>query len=146
MALLEAGCPVLAIANRTPERSARLADALRARFPQADVRTVPFDGVAAVAKDYGLLVNATAVGLHHDDACLLPSTCFQPGQLVYDIVYRPLHTPFLQAAQRCGATVIPGLDMLIGQGAVAFHIWTGLTFPVAEIRQMLQPLLHTPTL
>jgi shikimate dehydrogenase len=62
--------------------------------------------------------------------------------MVYDIVYNPLETPLLQAARRAGATVIPGLDMLIGQGAVAFHLWTGLIFPVAAVRRLLQALLR----
>ena len=84
------------------------------------------------------------MGLHHDDGVLLPDTCFRVGQIVYDIVYRPLDTRLLQAARRCGATVVPGIDMLIGQGAEAFRLWTGLTFPVVAMRQALQPFLQTP--
>jgi shikimate dehydrogenase len=72
---------------------------------------------------------------------LLPETCFRPGQVVYDLVYRPLHTLLLRTAARCGATVVPGIDMLIGQGAEAFRLWTGLTFPVAAVRHVLQPFL-----
>jgi shikimate dehydrogenase len=61
---------------------------------------------------------------------------------VYDIVYRPLATPLLKAARHRGATIVPGIDMLIGQGAEAFRLWTGLTFPVQAIRRLLEPFLH----
>jgi shikimate dehydrogenase len=63
--------------------------------------------------------------------------------VVYDLVYRPLYTPLLLAAQRRGATIVPGLDMLIGQGAAAFQIWTGLPFPVEAVRRLLQPFFDT---
>lgn len=142
MALLQAGCPALMIANRTYERGQRLANALQDYFPQVDVRAVPYDQAADVARRSTLIVNATSLGLHATDTALLPDTCLRAGQVVYDIVYRPLVTPLLKAAQRRGATIVPGIDMLIGQGAEAFRLWTGLTFPGAAIRRLLEPFLH----
>jgi len=139
LALLEAGCPVLVLANRTPARAERLVGVLQEHFPGAQVCAVPLAEAAGVARQSGLLINATSVGLHNAGGALLPDTCFRPGQVVYDLVYRPLYTPLLQAARRCGATIIPGLDMLIGQGAAAFQIWTGLPFPVEAVRRLLQP-------
>jgi shikimate dehydrogenase len=143
MALLEAGCPVLVLANRTYERAARLVAVLQGYFPQAQVRAVPLAEAADVARQSGLLINATSVGLHDASAALLPDTCFHPDQVVYDLVYRPLYTSLLQAAQRCGATIVPGLDMLIGQGAAAFQIWTGMPLPVEAVRRLLQPFFTT---
>lgn len=142
MALLQSGCPALVIANRTYERGQHLSSALQAYFPQADLRAVPYAQAAEVASRSTLIVNATSVGLHQHDAALLPDTCFRPGQVVYDIVYRPLATPLLKAARHRGATIVPGIDMLIGQGAAAFRLWTGLTFPVQAIRRLLEPFLH----
>jgi shikimate dehydrogenase len=142
MALLQAGCPILTLTNRTYERGARLVYALREHFPHAQLQALPFDRAAEVAQQSALIVNATSVGLHHTTGALLPERCFRTGQVVYDIVYRPLYTPLLCAAQRCGATVVPGLDMLIGQGAEAFRLWTGLTFPVAMVQHELHTLLQ----
>lgn len=144
MALLQAGCPVLAVANRTLARAERLVTALRERFPLAALRAVPWAETAPVAQRSGLLVNATSVGLHAETAALLPDTCFRPGQIVYDIVYRPLLTPFLAMAGQRGATVVGGLDMLIGQGAEAFRLWTGRTFPLPVIRRALEAVLQAP--
>lgn len=143
MALLQTGCPILTVTNRTYERSERLVSALRERFPQAQLSAVPFARAAQVAQQSALIVNATSVGLHHTTDALLPETCFRASQVVYDIVYRPLYTPLLCVAQRYGATVIPGLDMLIGQGAEAFRLWTGLPFPVSLVQRELHTLLQT---
>ena len=141
MALLQAGCPELTLSNRTPARAEQLCVALQDRFPQAHLRCVPFAQAAEVARESGLVVNATSIGLSPDAANLLPEAALRPQQVVYDIVYRPLHTPLLQAAQRRGATIVPGIDMLIGQGAEAFRLWTGLPFPTAELRRLLHSFL-----
>jgi shikimate dehydrogenase len=142
MALLQAGCPLLTIVNRTYERGERLAATLQERFPSAHVHCSAFAQAASLARDSSLIINATAVGLHDDGTVILPEACFRAQQVVYDIVYRPYHTSFLQAAQRRGATIIPGIEMLIGQGAEAFRMWTGLTFPVSAVRRLLLPLLQ----
>ena len=140
-ALLSAGCPRLVIANRTDARSERLAADLQTRFVAAEVRAVPMSDAANVAQQSRLLVNATSLGMHAGDEPLLPSRCFGPEQIVYDIVYRPLNTPFLKDARAAGATTIGGLDMLLGQGAAAFTIWTGLAFPLAAVRPALETRL-----
>ena len=144
MALLQQGCPSLTVVNRTPERGERLVEALQVQFPQSDIRFVPLPQAAQTARASTLVINATAVGLHDDGAPLLPDTSFHAKQIVYDIVYRPLYTTLLRTAQHCGATVVPGIDMLIGQGAEAFRLWTGCTFPVEPVRRLLQPLIETP--
>ncbi len=140
-ALLRAGCPELTLSNRTLERASLLCDDLRQRFPQAHINWVPFEHAATAARDHILLVNTTAVGLHSGDPQLLPETAFRPEHVVYDIVYRPLYTDLLQTAKQCGATVVPGIEMLIGQGAEAFRIWTGRTFPTPAIRDLVHPLI-----
>ncbi|ETW92319.1 MAG: hypothetical protein ETSY1_44180 [Candidatus Entotheonella factor] len=141
MALLRAGCPDLTLCNRTPERADRLCSDLRERFPQARVNWVPFEHAATAARDHLLIVNTTAVGLHPGDPQLLPETAFRPEHVVYDIVYRPLHTELLQMAKQRGATIVPGIEMLIGQGAEAFRIWTDHTFPTSDVRRLVYPLI-----
>ena len=140
-ALLNAGCPRLVIANRTQARSERLAADLQKRFVGAEVRAVPMSAAADAARQSRLIVNATSLGMHEGDEPLLPGRCFGPDQIAYDIVYRPLNTPFLQDARAAGATTVGGLDMLMGQGAAAFTIWTGLDFPWGAVRPALEARL-----
>jgi shikimate dehydrogenase len=52
------------------------------------------------------------------------------GSLAVDIVYTPEETPFLAAARAAGLKTLPGLPMLIYQGALAFELWTGVHAPV----------------
>jgi shikimate dehydrogenase len=93
-----------------------------------------------------IVVNATSIGMHAHDPMILPSTELGPRHLVCDIVYRPLHTLLLRAAQRQGARTVDGLGMLLHQGAQAFEIWTAHTFPIALIRErLLLALAEQPT-
>ena len=141
IALLQAGCPELTLCNRTAARAQRLSDELRQQFPQARLRCIPFEDAADAAREATLIVNATSLGLHAGDPQPLPAETFRPGHVVYDIVYRPLYTMFLQTAKARGARVVPGIEMLIGQGAEAFRIWTGRPFPTQAVRDLIYPLI-----
>ncbi len=50
--------------------------------------------------------------------------------VVIDIVAWPLETPFVRHARACGARAAGGLDMLVGQAAAAFRLWTGIAPPL----------------
>lgn len=70
-----------------------------------------------------LLVNATSLGMvgqppYAPDLAALPASA-----MVYDIVYAPLETPLLAAACARGLETLDGLEMLIGQAALAFDIF-----------------------
>ena len=49
--------------------------------------------------------------------------------VVYDIVYTPLVTPLLAAARARGLATVDGLEMLIGQAALAFELLFGAAPP-----------------
>ena len=140
-ALLGAGCPRLVIANRTVARGERLAADLRPRHPDADIRPIGMADAVDAARRSRLVVNSTSIGMHPGDDSPLPDGCLGPDHVVYDIVYRPLVTPFLRQARAAGAAAIGGLDMLIGQGAAAFTIWTGLSFPLETVHTALEARL-----
>ena len=141
VALLQAGCLDLTLCNRNAARAQRLSDELRQHFPQARLRGAPLDSAADAAREAALIVNATSLGLHPSDPQPLPATALRPEHVVYDIVYRPLYTAFLETARQRGARVAPGIEMLIGQGAEAFRIWTGQPFPTPAVRDLIYPLI-----
>ena len=62
----------------------------------------------------------------------------QAGQVVVDLVYRPVWTTLLLAARAAGARPVNGLGMLLYQGAAAFEIWTARQAPLAVMRAALE--------
>ena len=49
----------------------------------------------------------------------------RPEQIVVDLVYHPLRTPWLVAADAIGARTVDGLGMLIHQAALQQRRWGG---------------------
>jgi shikimate dehydrogenase len=64
---------------------------------------------------------------------LVEESWIRPGQVVFDFVYHPRHTPLLDAAARRGATTIDGVALLVSQASLSFEKWTGRTFDVVEM-------------
>jgi shikimate dehydrogenase len=134
----------LDIANRTRARAEELAAFLQQHLPGPAVSVLPLEGapLAACLPHVDILVNATSVGMESADAAALPLTGLCPSQLVCDIVYRPRLTPLLRAAERQGARTVDGVGMLVHQGAKAFEIWTGRSFPIPLVRARLLEALE----
>jgi shikimate dehydrogenase len=129
-ALKDAGAADLAIWNRTPERAGDLATAIGAR-------TVAKPAEAAAAE---ILINCTSVGLHDQDeleALAVTAEQLREHRVVVDFAYRPGGTPLLQAAARAGIATVDGIELLIGQGAIAFELFTGVSAPVQAMRDAL---------
>ncbi len=104
---------------------------------------VPWEKRHDAIADSDWVVNSTPVGMHPnvDASPVEDAGCFQAGQLVQDLVYRPSPTRLLRMAADKGCTVQDGLAMLVGQGAEAFRWWTGLEPPVETMhRSALQAL------
>jgi shikimate dehydrogenase len=72
-----------------------------------------------------LLVNASALGMTGQPPLDLDLSPLPDGALVYDIVYAPLETGLLAAARARGLETVDGLDMLVGQAALAFELLFG---------------------
>lgn len=83
---------------------------------------------------FDAILNATPVGMrgHATELPLAPEDL--RCQLVFDMVYNPGETPFLQAARARGLQVIPGIEMFVRQGALQFQLWTGQPAPVEAMR------------
>ena len=87
-----------------------------------------------------LVVNTTPLGMAGQPPLPLDWSHVPPGSVIYDLVYHPLETPLLAEARARGHPTISGLDMLIGQAAVAFEIFFGRDAPRehdAELRELL---------
>ncbi len=63
---------------------------------------------------------------------------FSENHIVIDLIYDPTETSFLSAARKRGSRASNGLPMLLNQAALAFTIWTGLSFPLTEVQNTVQ--------
>lgn len=135
-ALKEAGIEELVLVSRRPE--------LYEGESEPCITRCNYDNWTAYAEEASMLVNATPLGM-------TPNTESSPvfdhdvemlsGKICYDIVYNPQKTKFLKQAESAGAVTIGGLDMLIYQGAKSFNLWTGLHFPIDDIKKALNEVL-----
>ena len=133
--LKQAGASITVI-NRTGVRGEKLAQDLRCRFsPLAELKELP----------YHIVVNATPVGMTPDvDGLPLSPGLLERESVVMDMVYNPLKTRLLRAAEDIGCTTIDGVSMFVHQGAVQFELWTSQKAPVDVMRKVvLEQLLGT---
>ena len=87
-----------------------------------------------------LLVNSSSLGMAGQPPLDLDLSPLPDDAIVYDLVYSPLQTRLLKAAAARGLDTVDGLDMLIGQAALAFELFFGATPPEGrdeELRALL---------
>jgi shikimate dehydrogenase len=122
-------------------RDAGVAVALAARRPEAANALAQELGVPAVSWPGSslpaLVVNATPVGQSGaSDELPVAEPLLGDVEVVCDFAYRAdgAETGLIAAARRRGIRSVDGLDVLVGQGAIAFRLFTGREPPVAAMR------------
>ena len=96
--------------------------------------------LAAGTPPAALLVNAATLGMVGEPPLDLDLSPLPDDAVVYDLVYAPLETGLLAAARARGLDVVDGLEMLVGQAAVAFELFFGAAPPRErddELRELL---------
>ncbi len=131
-ALIEAGFTDIQIANRTLERAKELASRFGPKTSAHSLRAVP-----ELLRDTDLLINTTSMGMEGVEATFPFDLSNLPASaIVTDIVYTPLQTPILKAAERLGVETVDGLGMLLHQAVPGFEKWFGRQPTVTpELRQ-----------
>lgn len=79
-----------------------------------------------VLSKYHVIVNTTPLGTFPktDECPPIDYTLINDNFLLFDLVYNPEKTLFLQRGEQAGATIRSGMEMLIGQAKAAWRIWT----------------------
>jgi shikimate dehydrogenase len=120
-ALKQAGFVRVDILARNPLKAMALLSRFGLRGTVADL--------AAPLPPVDLLVNASSLGMVGQPELSLDMARLGQDTIVYDLVYAPLETGLLRAADERGLTVLNGLDMLVGQAAIAFELFFGVAPP-----------------
>ena len=131
--LAERGARSIRIANRHVEKAAALAREIGGGAAALELSDVP--ALYAALRDSGLLIQATSLGLHADDAPPMPPELLEsvPGIAVTDLIYLP--TALLLRARALGLRCCDGREMLLRQGAASFRFWTGVEPPLDAMRR-----------
>lgn len=136
-ALATRAIPAIHILNRTRDKAVALADELPGPLTGGSL-----EDFSTLAYEADLVVNTTTIGMggtRFDHLALdhLPKTA-----LVTDIVYTPLETPLLAAAQLLSLKTVDGLGMLLHQAVPGFESWFGIRPEVtADLRQKIEATL-----
>lgn len=139
-ALLDAGFTRIRLVNRTLARAQEIA----AVDPR--LSATGWEAAAAALEGCSVLVNATSLGMSGQPPLDLTLERLPKTATVLDMVYRPMPTPLLAAAERRGNRAASGLDMLIEQAVPSFQAFFGRTPPAdVDVRALcLGALGETP--
>ena len=135
-----AGVQRIAVVNRGEVRGAELAALLRDKLA-VDAALMLWRGDYAVPAETEIVINATSIGLYDGEARLaLDVDSLQPGMVVADVVFSPPKTRLLRDAEARGCTALDGLGMLVNQGVIGIHYWTGVEPDAAVMRRTLEEI------
>ncbi|MCB5174742.1 shikimate dehydrogenase [Microvirga lenta] len=135
--LQDRGIPRLLVINRTLPKAEELVRDLRDDGPSS-LQALPWGDIDAALATAGLVVNTTSLGMAGQPPLDLDLGISPDGAVVADIVYVPLRTPLLAAAEARGLRTVDGLGMLLHQAVPGFARWFGVTPEVTpELRALI---------
>jgi shikimate dehydrogenase len=122
-ALLDAGVSRAAIINRTASRVTELLELFGSRICVAGSESM---------SGCDLLVHATSQGMEGQASLSFDISLLKPTCIVADLIYTPLKTELLAAAESRGLAILPGLGMLLHQAVRGFELWHGIRPEVTQ--------------
>lgn len=129
--LLDAGVPQILVSNRTRVR----AEQIREDFG-TKVQVVEWVQAGNILEDAATVVNTTSLGMAGKPELRVPLDGLNRASLVTDLVYNPLQTQLLAAAEAVGCKTVDGLGMLLHQAVPGFERWFGIRPEVtADLRK-----------
>ena len=105
--------------NRTFTKAKNMQDEIITAYEYTDSEQI--------IKSNSIIINTTSVGMLKNDIPI-NSSLISKNQILIDVIYSPLLTPFLKAGIEKGAQIINGLDMFIFQALESIDLWFGETY------------------
>lgn len=131
--LAKHGVKEMVIANRTEQKGKELATTCN-KFSSTSFLSLK-EAEEELDK-FDLIINTTPLGMPpNENEMPIDLRKLQAKTFVSDLIYTPLKTTFLNEAEKKGANIQGGLDMLVYQGALAFELWTGKKAPIDVMRK-----------
>ncbi|MFM0481554.1 shikimate dehydrogenase [Paraburkholderia strydomiana] len=139
-AALAMGAQTLTLFDVDAARAASLAAELQKRFADRTVTAGTSLGETLAAANG--LIHATPTGMAKLPGLPLPAELLHSGLWVADIVYFPIRTALLQAAEALGCRTLSGGGMAVYQAVDAMRIFTGLEPDAERVYTHFQSLLE----
>lgn len=89
---------------------------------------ITYDEVTSeLVKEYNVIVNCTPLGMYPkvDECPQLPYEAMDSHTILYDLIYNPDETLFMQRGAEHGASTKNGLEMLLLQAFASWNFWHG---------------------
>ncbi|SMY06942.1 shikimate dehydrogenase family protein [Flavimaricola marinus] len=134
--LVGLGARVIRCVDLDPAKADALAQALTSLGSETCIEVLT-DAVTAARGADGI-INCTPLGMVGIGGSPLEAEAMQGATWVFDAVYTPVDTQFLQDAAKAGLTVITGYELFFGQGVDAWEIFTGQDIDHAALRAAIQ--------
>ncbi|WP_434115128.1 shikimate dehydrogenase [Paraburkholderia caffeinilytica] len=141
-AALTMGAQTLTLFDVDAGRAASLAAELQKRFPASTVNAG--NSLAESLAAANGLIHATPTGMAKLPGLPLPAELLHRDLWVSDIVYFPIRTALLQAAEELGCRTLSGGGMAVYQAVDAMRIFTGLEPDAERVYTHFQSLLQRP--
>lgn len=142
-AAMTLGTQHLTIIDPDQAKAASVAAMLCTRFG-ADRVVAALDPATAMADADGL-INASPIGMDKYPGLPLPASLLRPELWVAEIIYFPLQTALLQAAQAIGCRTLNGGGMAVFQAAGAFALFTGHAADADRMAAHFEALINPAT-
>ena len=92
-------------------------------------------------KKLSVIINTTPLGMN-GEKLELNFKSYGDNIIVSDIVYNRGKTFFLKEAEKSGFGILEGYNMLVGQGILAFKIWTDIMPDYHEVENFVRSMLY----
>jgi shikimate dehydrogenase len=93
-----------------------------------EVNTITYNELTiTLLQQYSVIINTTPVGTYPtiDECPAIPYALLTPQHYLFDLVYNPVETKFLQLGKEQGALIKNGYNMLAIQAEENWKIWNG---------------------
>jgi len=127
----------ITILGRTPGKVEELVSDIKAGTKARIKGGSLTDDIRAAMDEHEIVIQGTPVGMSQEQTAVscVPRETISPEHVVFDMVYRPQRTQLIADAERAGAAVIYGIEMLIQQAALQFERWMDRPAPVTAMRE-----------
>lgn len=110
---------------------------------QIAAELVPWQEPFVLTPETEVVIHATGIGAGEaEEKFPLDLDSLTPEMLVVDTVANPPETWLIREAEHRGCATIDGLEILIGQAAINFKLWTGVDPDTSVMREAVEEFLE----